>query len=99
VNPSVPKYSVKIDGVTYQAKSGRNLWIKVVEGIGPLKILGTYRGYLLRTNLSPEDNKRYFTQIVDGKNNLYLYTNMSLGSIWGSIEKVASSLKLKMEKE
>jgi hypothetical protein len=93
---------ITIGGILYQAKTYRKLFINVIEGIGPLKILNVYDGNILKTSLEPEDiptTYTKYTKIKDGRNYLYLYTNKSKKDILDAINKFCELLNLKVEME
>jgi hypothetical protein len=97
--PASPKYHVRVGDKNYEANSARQMLLKIVSGIGPIRILSVYRGYGLKTSLDKDDNEKRYTKVMDGKNCLYLYTHMSANDIWKRIEKFASLLKLNVVRE
>jgi len=96
-----PKYQIIFDGVTYTAKSCRQLYINLVTGIGPRRLFAAYAGNstVLKAAFGRNDNKELYQKMEDGKHIFYLYVCISETALWRRIEEFAQTLKVTWEKQ
>ena len=96
-----PKYEVTFDGVAYQGKSCRQLYINLVTGIGPRRLFVDYSGNatVFKPALGKKDNYDLYQKLEDGKVVLYLYVCLSEAIMWRRIDEFAKSLNVTWEKK
>ena len=96
-----PKYEVVFDGIVYQGKSCRQLYINLVTGIGPRRLFVSYTGNatILKPALDKKDNYDLYQKLEDGKVVLYLYACLSESNLWRRIDEFAKSLNVTWEKK